>query len=451
MSETEVDLFVIGAGSGGVRAARLAAARGLRVVVAEESRVGGTCVIRGCVPKKLLSYAAHFQEDFEDAAGFGWTVGAAEFSWPNLIAAKDREIDRLNGVYKRLLSDAGARLIETRAELLDSARVQAGDEIFRCEKILIATGARPFVPDFPGREHVITSDEAFHLDGLPPRVLVVGGGYIACEFASIFNGLGADVVQAYRGDAVLRGFDADVRACLTNELQQKGIDLRLHTQIQAVEQDADNLRVLLFDGDSIDVDAVMYATGRHPNTAGLGCEAAGVETDELGAIMVDAYSRTNVDGIFAVGDVTNRVNLTPVALGEAQAFVQTEYEGIDTPSDHAFVPSAVFSHPPVGSVGYTEQEARERFESVGVYRSNFRPMKHTLSGREEQMLVKMLVDDTTDRVVGLHVVGADAPEMLQGFAVAIKAGLTKAAFDATVGIHPTAAEEVVTLRTPVTE
>jgi glutathione reductase (NADPH) len=449
MSQYEFDLFVIGAGSGGVRAARIAAGYGARVGICEHSRVGGTCVIRGCVPKKLLSYAAHFAEDFEDAAGFGWQVGEPAFDWARLIAAKDREIDRLNGVYLRLLENAGVELIEGYGKLLGSHRIQVGDNTLTAEKILIAAGGRPWVPEFEGSEHVITSDEAFHLPALPPRVLVVGGGYIACEFSSIFNGLGAEVHQVYRGDRVLRGFDVDVRDTLGHEMARKGVRFHLERNVTAVRRQGTVFEVALDGGERLETDCVMYATGRVPASAGLGLETAGVEVRASGSIPVDEYSRTNVPHIFAVGDITHRVNLTPVALMEGHAFADSEFGGQPRPVDHAFVPSAVFSHPQVGTVGYSEEEARMHYGDVEVYRSTFRPMKHTLSGRAEQMLMKLVVEQGAGRVVGVHVVGPDAAEIVQGFAVAVKSCLTKAQFDATIGIHPTAAEELVTMRNPV--
>ncbi|MDX1459850.1 MAG: glutathione-disulfide reductase [Xanthomonadales bacterium] len=449
MSDYEFDLFVIGAGSGGVRAARIAAAHGARVGICESSRVGGTCVIRGCVPKKLLSYAAHFHEDFEDAAGFGWSVRKPEFSWPDLIRAKDREIDRLNRVYISLLENSGVTLFESVGKFIDSHRVQLADRTISAEKILIAVGGRPWVPEIKGAELGITSDEAFHLAELPRRVVVVGGGYIACEFASIFNGLGAEVSQLYRGPQLLRGFDPDVRRVLGREMEKKGIDIRFETNVVAIEQIDGALQVVLDVGGTIESDCVMFATGRVPNSAGLDLEAAGVEVHANGSIVVDEYSRTSQPHIFAVGDVTNRVNLTPVAIHEGHRFADSEFGDHPRPIDHAFVPSAVFTHPPVGTVGYGEDDARQHCGEVDVYRSEFRPMKHTLSGREEKTMMKLIVERANRKVVGIHVVGLDAPEIVQGFAVAVKSGLSKEQFDATIGIHPTAAEELVTMREPV--
>jgi glutathione reductase (NADPH) len=449
MSQFDFDLFVIGAGSGGVRAARVAAGHGARVGICEQSRVGGTCVIRGCVPKKLLTYAAHFAEDFEDAAGFGWTVPEPRFSWPRLIEAKDREIDRLNAVYLRLLDESGVALLEGHGRLSGSHEVQVGERKVTAEKILVATGSRPWVPEFEGREHVITSDEAFHLARLPRRVVIVGGGYIACEFAGIFNGLGAGVHLVYRGDRLLRGFDQDVRLTLGREMAKKDIDIHFECKVTAVRKTADGFDVLLDSGATLGADCVMYATGRVPNSAGLGLLEVGVEVRANGSIAVNEYSATNLPHLFAVGDVTNRTNLTPVAIHEAQAFAETEFGGRPRPVNHEFIPSAVFSQPPVGTVGYGEELARHHYGEVDVYRSDFTPMKHTLSGRDEKTMMKLVVERSGARVVGIHIVGQDAPEIVQGFAVAVKSGLGKDRFDATIGIHPTAAEELVTMRNPI--
>jgi len=450
MPEFDFDLFVIGAGSGGVRAARIAAGYGARVGICEASRVGGTCVIRGCVPKKLLSYAAHFHEEFEDAAGYGWELGERRFSWTRLIENKDREIDRLNRVYLSLLSNANVELYPVHGKLVDSHSVQLGEDIVTAEKILIATGGRPWTPDIPGAEYSITSDEAFHLKALPKRVIVVGGGFIACEFAGIFNGLGSEVVQIYRGEQVLRGFDHDVQESLAKEMIKKGIDIRLHTNVIELIRGSDGLiTAKLDDGSELKADTVMFATGRVPNVRDLGLRDAGVHALPGGMIPVNEYSRTNLDNVFAVGDVTNRVNLTPVALMEGHAFADSEFGDDPRPVDHGFIPSAVFSHPPVGTVGFPEKEAKTRYGKLDVYRSEFTPMKHTLSGRDEKTMMKLLVQASSGKVVGLHVVGMDAPEIVQGFAVAIKSGLTKQEFDRTTGIHPTAAEELVTMRVPV--
>jgi glutathione reductase (NADPH) len=406
-------------------------------------------VIRGCVPKKLMVYAAHFAEDFEDARGYGWEVGESRFSWPRLIGAKDAEIDRLNQVYLRLLSDAGVTLYQQRGSLAGPHEVQLGETTVSAGHILIATGGRPWKPEIPGIEHAITSDEVFHLDELPPRVAVIGGGFIACEFAGIFNGLGSRVTQSYRGDAVLRGFDGDVRRVVSSELRNKGIDLRLESDVGRIVKRHEDLRVELRDGEFLDVDQVLYATGRVPNVRGLGLPEVGVEVRADGRVVVDELSRTSVGHIYAVGDVTSRVNLTPVAIYEGHAFADTVFGGTPRPVNHEFVPSAVFSQPPVGTVGYSEEEAIHHVGAVDIFLSEFRPMKHTLSGRNEKMLMKLVVDRASQAVVGIHVVGPDAPEIVQGFAVAVKSGLTKDRFDCTIGIHPTAAEELVTMRTPV--
>ena len=449
MSQCDFDLFVLGAGSGGVRAARIAAGHGARVGICEDSRVGGTCVIRGCVPKKLLVYAAHFAEDFEDARGFGWDVGPVRFSWPDLIRAKDQEIDRLNQIYLSLLSESGVTLYPQRGSFVDPHHLQVGTDTVSARRILIATGGRPWVPDIPGIEHTITSDEAFDLPELPKRVAVVGGGYIACEFAGIFNGLGSEVFQLYRGDAVLRGFDHDVRRVVGAEMQNKGIQLMLETMVERIVKTEQGLELSLRDGSTLEVDQVMYATGRVPNVRGLKLQATGLDVRPGGGIIVNDFSQTNLDHIYAVGDVTNRVNLTPVAIYEGHAFADTLYGGIMRPLNHEFVPSAVFCQPPVGTVGLSEEDARHHYGAIDVYSSEFRPLKHTLSGRDEKTLMKLIVDRESQKVIGIHIVGGDAPEIVQGFAVAVKSGLTKERFDCTIGIHPTAAEELVTMRSPV--
>ncbi|WP_420348996.1 glutathione-disulfide reductase [Pelagibius sp.] len=451
MTGYDYDLFVIGGGSGGVRGARMAAATGARVGIAESYRYGGTCVIRGCVPKKLLSYASHFHEDFADAAGFGWTVPEPSFDWAALIANKDKEIDRLEGIYKKLLNTAGVEIHSGHARLLDAHRVEVGDREFSAETILIATGGTPSFPMEPGWEHGISSNEAFHLEDLPKRVVIAGGGYIAVEFAGIFNGLGSKVTQMYRGPQILRGFDDDVRNTLAAEMVKKGIDIIVETIIDRVEKRENDLLLHLSDGSTLETDLLMAATGRKPNVENLGLEVAGVELNEKGAIKVDAYSRTTAENIYAVGDVTDRIALTPVAIQEAMAFVDTVYRGRPRAMDHADVPSAVFSHPPVSTVGLTEFEAREKYGALDLYRSTFRPLKHTLSGRDEKTMMKLIVERAGQKVVGVHMVGLDAPEIVQGMAVAIKAGATKQIFDATVGIHPTAAEEFVTMREPLPE
>jgi glutathione reductase (NADPH) len=450
MNPFDFDLFVFGAGSGGVRAARIAAAHGARVAICEESRVGGTCVIRGCVPKKLLVYASRFAEEFEDAAGFGWTVAKPMFSWPDLIAAKDREIDRLNGIYARLLKDSGVTLFQQRGSFVDAHSVRVGDRVVTAAHILIATGGRPWIPGIAGSEHAITSNEAFYLDELPGRILIVGGGYIACEFAGIFNGLGASVTQSYRGDAVLRGFDHDVRGFVGEEMQKKGIHLLLQSDAERIDRQPGSagLRVRFTDGKILEVDQVMFATGRVPNVAGLDIQNGGVEVSPDGRVRVNEFSRTNVEHIYAVGDVTSRVNLTPVAIYEGHAFADSVFGGKVRSVAHEFVPSAVFSQPPVGTVGFSEADARHHFGDLDVYCSRFSPLKNTLSGRKEKTLMKLVVARATQKVVGVHIAGEDAPEIVQGFAVAVKSGLRKDQFDATIGIHPTAAEELVTMKHP---
>jgi len=451
MAAYDYDLFVIGGGSGGVRGARMAAATGARVAIAEAYRYGGTCVIRGCVPKKLLSYASHFHEDFEDAAGFGWTMPEASFDWARLIANKDQEIGRLEGIYENLLRNAGVAFFHGHARLLDRHTVEVGDRRFTAGTILIATGGAPTFPMEPGWEHGISSNEAFHLEELPKRVVIAGGGYIAVEFAGIFNGLGSEVTQIYRGPQILRGFDDDVRNTLAGEMVKKGINLIVETTIDRIEKREGDLLLHLSDGSTLETDLVMAATGRKPNTENLGLEEVGVTLNGKGAIEVDEYSRTSLDNIYAVGDVTDRINLTPVAIQEAMAFVDTVYRGRPRAMNHADVPSAVFSHPPVGTVGLTEVQAREKFGALDIYRSTFRPLKHTLSGRDEKTMMKLVVERAGQKVVGVHMVGLDAPEIVQGMAVAIKAGATKQVFDSTVGIHPTAAEEFVTMREPIPE
>ena len=451
MAEYDYDLYVIGAGSGGVRAARISASYGARVGIAEDRYLGGTCVNVGCVPKKLLVYASHFAEDFEDAAGFGWTVGERKFHWPTLIANKNKEIERLNGIYGRLLGNAGVDLHEGRATVVDPHTISVNGKTYTAKYILVATGGWPDVPDVPGRELAITSNEIFHLKELPRRILIVGGGYIAVEFAGIMNGLGAQVTQLYRGPLFLRGFDDDVRQVLAEEIRKKGVDLRFDTNVTSIEEAGGALRAHLTDGSTCEADQILYATGRRPNSANLGLEDVGVELTANGAIAVDEYSRTSVPSIHAVGDVTDRIALTPVALHEAMCLVATLFEDDPTSPVHENVPAAVFSQPSVGTVGLTEAQARERFGDVDVYRSRFRALKHTLTGSDETTMMKLIVDPASDRVLGIHMVGSDAGEIVQGFAVAIKCGVTKAQLDSTVGIHPTSAEEFVTMREPVGE
>jgi glutathione reductase (NADPH) len=450
MSQYDFDLFVIGGGSGGVRAGRISGGYGAKVAVAEEYRYGGTCVIRGCVPKKLLVYGSQFAHDFEDAAGFGWTVGSPVFDWPTMIANKDKEITRLEGIYRKLFENAGAKTFDGRATLKDAHTVLIGDRTVTADKILIATGGHPVKPAVPGAELMITSNEAFHLKEQPRRIVIVGGGYIALEFAGIFNGFGSQVTMLYRGEQVLRGFDEDIRNHLAGEIRKSGIDLKCKTDLTMIEKARDGaLLVHLTDGSTLEVDAVLAATGRKPNTAGLGLEVLGVNTDAEGAVVVNEYSRSSVENIYAVGDVTNRMNLTPVAIREGHCFADTVFGNKPRSPDHADVPAAVFSQPPVGTIGLSETDARARYGEVDVYRTSFRPLKATISGRDERVMMKLVVDAKTDRVVGAHMVGEDAGEIMQGIAVAIKAGAKKADFDATIGIHPTAAEEFVTMREKV--
>jgi glutathione reductase (NADPH) len=454
MASYDFDLFVIGGGSGGVRAARMAAARGARVALAEAAALGGTCVNVGCIPKKLYSHAAHFADDFEDAAGFGWNVGEPSFDWARLKANRAREIARLNAVYEQLLHNPGVRILRGWASLEaggHSVRVRTaeGEVLHSARSILIATGGTPSIPEFPGRELVVSSDSMFDLEPFPQRLAVVGGGYIASEFASIFNGLGSRVTQIYRGEQILRGFDDDVRTFVAGEMGKKGVELRLETDVLRVERGEGGLVLALQGGATLQADAVLYATGRTPNVNGLGLELAGVKQGRNGAIEVDAHHRTSVPSIYAVGDVTARLQLTPVALAEAMDVVDHLFGSGRRRTDYEGVPTAVFTHPNLGTVGLTEAQARQRWPEVRIFKSEFKALKHTLSGSTERTLLKLVVDAASDRVVGLHMVGADAGEVVQGFAVAMKAGATKAVFDATLGIHPTVAEEFVTMREPV--
>jgi glutathione reductase (NADPH) len=451
MAEFDVDLFVIGGGSGGVRAARIAAGYGARVMIAEEYRMGGTCVIRGCVPKKLLVMASHVHQEIEDAAGFGWTIPQATFDWPTLIANKDREIDRLEAAYTTNVEKSGARIVKTRAVLEDAHTIRLGTgEIVRAKTILIATGGAPnHGKAIPGIVHVISSNEAFHLTALPKRILIQGGGYIALEFAGIFAGLGSDVTVVYRGDNILRGFDEDVREHLRGEMEKAGITILTGCTVTKVDKHGREFTSHLSSGSSIASDQVMFAIGRHPNVKGLGLEQAGVAINpHNGGITVDGFSRTSVPNIYAIGDVTHRVNLTPVAIREGHAFADTQFGKRSVEVDHADIPTAVFSQPEVGTVGLTEAQARAQFSHVDIYKASFRPMKATMSGRDTRMLMKLVVDGTSDRVVGCHIVGDGAAEMVQVVGIAVKMKATKADFDATMALHPTAAEELVTMRTP---
>lgn len=457
MQTFDFDLFVIGGGSGGVRAARMSAQRGARVALAEVSAMGGTCVNVGCIPKKLYSYAAHYADSFEESHGFGWIGEAPTFDWEVLKANRAREISRLNGIYVQLLETADVTIVKGWARLLDAHTIEVDDQKFTAKNILVSTGGTATVPEIPGREHVVTSDHMFDLNPFPKRLLVVGGGYIACEFASIFNGLGSLVTQIHRRDKLLRGFDDDVRRFIASEMSKTGVNLQLSTEIAAITKTPDGLQVEV-KGDqnskaTFHVDTVLYATGRIPNASSIGLEAVGVAMNAAGAIQVNAQYQTSVPSIYALGDVTARLQLTPVALGEAMVVVDQLFGPAagKTPRNmsYEFIPSAVFTHPNIGTVGYSEADAREKFGKVSVYRADFKALKHTLSGSTERTLMKLLVEDATDRVVGLHMVGPDAGEIVQGFAVAMKAGATKAIFDSTIGIHPTAAEEFVTMRAPI--
>jgi glutathione reductase (NADPH) len=462
MEQFDFDLMVIGGGSGGVRAARMAAQRGARVALAEaygQAGLGGTCVNLGCIPKKLYSYAAHYAESFAEAVGYGWNLGPATLDWNTLKTHRAREIERLNGVYGNLLKNSGVQVLHGLAAFVDAHTVQVqpldgGDTTtVRAKTVLIATGGKPFVPAFEGSEHAITSNEMFDLPTVPKRLVVVGAGYIACEFASIFNGLGAQVTQLYRGEQILRGFDDEVRAFAAQEFAKHGVDIRTHTDVAHIDKTTDGLRITLNNGEQLLADVVLSATGRVPNTKHLSLDAVGVRTDKVGAVVVDTHYQTNVPSVYALGDVTNRMQLTPVALGEAMQLVDHLFGPAAGKAprqmDYRDIPTAVFTHPNIGTVGLSEAQAREQYDQVRVYKSEFKALKHTLSGSTERTLMKLVVDDATDRVVGLHMVGAEASEIVQGFAVAIKAGATKAVFDQTIGIHPTVAEEFVTMREPV--
>jgi glutathione reductase (NADPH) len=446
MATYDYDLITIGGGSGGVRASRLAGRYGAKVAVVEELRVGGTCVLRGCVPKKLLVYGSHLPEEIENMAGYGWRVEGVTHDWPALIATKEKEMDRLNGIYMNLLSGAGNDVLDGRGTIVDPHTVEVAGKTYTAERILIATGGWPSLPDVPGIEHAITSNEALELPQRPERVAIVGSGYIAVEFAGIFHGYGSETHLIYRASKVLRGFDEDIRTALDHEMDKKGIHLHPETLPSRIEKGADCYLVHLTDGEILEVDAVMYATGRHPNTRGIGLEEVGVEMNPNGSIKVDAYSRTNIPSIWAIGDVTDRINLTPVALAEGTCFAETEFNNNPMTPDHENVASAVFSQPPIGSVGLTEHDARDRFGALDVYVSGFRPMKYTLTENTERGLMKLIVDRASQKVVGAHMLGVDSPEIIQGVAIAVKMGATKRDFDRTIGIHPTAAEEFVTMR-----
>ncbi|MDM0028645.1 glutathione-disulfide reductase [Variovorax saccharolyticus] len=449
MRTYDFDFFVIGGGSGGVRAARMAAQRGARVALAECAELGGTCVNVGCIPKKLYSYAAGYAEAFEEAAGYGWDLGERRFDWNRLKANRAREITRLNEIYRSLLEGAGATLVHGWAQLVDGHTVQVGDRRYTAQHVLLATGGMPYVPELPGREHVLVSDAMFDLDPFPKRLLVVGGGYIACEFASIFNGLGAEVIQLQRNAHLLSEFDEDIREFLAKEMRRAGVDIRFNTEIASIRRLDSGLCAILSRGQRVEADAILFATGRVPNTQGMGLEAAGIALDEQGRVVIDAHYRSSVPSVFAVGDVSTRQQLTPVALAEAMAVVDALFGKGKRRLDYDYTPTAVFTHPNIGTCGYTEAAARMKFGEITLFSSEFRALRHTLSGSPERTFMKLIVDKASDRVVGLHMVGPDAGEIVQGFAVAMRAGATKAMFDSTIGIHPTVAEEFVTMREPM--
>ncbi|MCF8473694.1 MAG: glutathione-disulfide reductase [Emcibacter sp.] len=447
----DYDFFVIGAGSGGVRASRMAATYGARVGLCEDYRVGGTCVIRGCVPKKLFVYASEYSAHFKDSRGFGWSSLDHHFDWPALIAAKDKEIDRLNGIYIQNLKNSGVEIIQARGKLLDAHTVELssdqGIKKVTADKILIATGAWPQMPEIPGIEHAITSNEAFHLDNLPKNIAIVGGGYIAVEFAGIFNGMGVKTHLLYRGEQILRGFDLDIAQKLNEEMTKKNIDVRVKTNVSKITKSDNGLILTLTDGSNLEVDQVMYATGRKANIMGLGLSEIGVKMEQNGAIIVDEHYKTSVGNIFAVGDVTGRVQLTPVAIKEGAALAATEFNNTPTIVDYDNIPTAVFSQPSIGTVGMTEAEAIAKFgDDIKIYRSEYKSMKFTLSGRDERSLMKLIVQKSTDKVIGVHMIGPDSAEIIQGIAIAMKCGATKAEFDATVAVHPSSAEEFVLMK-----
>ena len=449
MAQYDYDLFTIGAGSGGVRASRLSASFGAKVAVAEERYLGGTCVNVGCIPKKLLVYASHYAEDFADASGYGWSVGERRVDWEKLIANKNREISRLNSVYRKILGDAGVEIVEGHAEVLDAHTVAIDGKKTTAKFILVATGSWPLMPDIPGAEYAISSNEVFYLTALPEKVIIVGGGYVGVEFAGIFHGLGVHTTQLYRGDLFLRGFDDDIRKILADEMRKRGVDLRFNTDVAKIEKAGGLLKATLTGGDVIEADQILNATGRAPKTRELGLERAGVELQASGAVIVDEYSMSSVDSIFAIGDCTDRMMLTPVAIAEGIAVANTLFNGKPMKPNYLNVPTAVFSVPNCATVGLTEHQARELNFKVDIFRTAFKPLRHTLTGRDERTMMKLVVDQSTDRVLGCHMVGPDAGEIIQGLAVALNCGATKAQFDATIGIHPTAAEEFVTMRSAV--
>ena len=448
MARYDFDMITIGAGSGGVASSRRAGSYGARVAIVEESRIGGTCVLRGCVPKKLLVYGAQFADAFEDAAGFGWTVAPPKFDWSRLIAAKNNELDRLEKIYVNMLRNSGVEIIEGRGVLVDPHTVEVAGRRYTAENILVATGGHPTLPDIPGIEHVISSNEALDLPELPRNIVIVGGGYIAVEFAGIFRGFGCEVVEIIRREELLYGFDDDLRVALAQEMRNRGIEIHTRTNVTRIEKDPrEGYTLFTTIGQEISADLVMYATGRGPNTRGLGLAEIGVGTNDKGAVLVDEWQRSSVPNIYAVGDVTDRLNLTPVAIGEGRAIAETLYNNNPIRMDHNDVPTAVFSQPPIGTVGLTEEQARREYgDDVDVYCARFKPMKNTLSGRDERTFMKLVVDGRSERVLGCHMLGVDAPEIIQGLAIAVKCGASKRMFDATVGLHPSAAEEFVTMR-----
>ncbi len=447
----DYDLFVIGAGSGGVRAARMAAGFGAKVAVAEDRYMGGTCVNVGCVPKKLYVYASEYSHAFEDARGFGWDSTTPDFNWATLRDNKKDEISRLNGIYRNMLDGVNVDTMNGRARIVDAHTVEVNDKQYSAEKILIATGGWPFVPDIPGSELAVNSNQVFDLESFPKRMVIVGGGYIAVEFAGIFNGLGADVTQFYRGPLFLRGFDPDIRAHAAQEISKSGVNLRFETDVESITETDDGLELQLSDGTSIGADAVLYATGRRPHLTDLGLENVNVELTGMGFIAVDEHFSTSEPSIFAVGDVIGGMELTPVALAEGMSFARRQFDKMNRDVEYDFIPTAVFCQPNIGTVGYTEDEAHAKFGHIRLFKSTFRAMKHTIGGRDEKTFMKLIVDKSTDRVVGVHMMGPDAGEIMQGIAIAMKAGATKAMFDNTIGIHPTAAEEFVSMREPWTE
>ncbi|MEM7124226.1 MAG: glutathione-disulfide reductase [Pseudomonadota bacterium] len=449
MAEYDYDLFVIGGGSGGVRCARFSAGYGARVAIAEERYWGGTCVNVGCIPKKLFVYGSQIAEELKDVAGYGWQVGDVRFDWQKLVANKNDEIGRLNGIYDRMLRAAGCDVIDGHAVIVDPHTVKVGDKTYTSRYILVATGGWPFVPEFPGSEHAVTSNELFFLDKLPKKIVIVGGGYISVEFAGIFNGLGVEVTQLYRRNLFLRGFDRDIREFLAEEMRKKGIDLHFNCDITMIEKSGDGFVATLDRGQTVEADLIFYATGRRPLTEGLGLEKVGVKLTDSGAIEVDELFQTSVPSIYALGDVVGRMELTPVALAEGMAVAKCLFAGERQTVHYDLVPTGVFSQPEIGTVGLTEEEARERHVDIEIYNSEFRALKHTMTENHERTLMKLVVDKKTDRVVGAHMVGAHAGDLIQGIAIAMNAGATKAVFDKTIGVHPTSAEEWVTMREPV--